>query len=173
MENAKQSYLAALIGELSAAGKYSLYARQARAEGLSYYADIFDELAGNELAHAQQIYKLVYSKNRTVDNLASAIEGETSEFTKLYPELAQLAVKDGNLEAARIFKQIGKIEKHHSKRLTRMLELLESGMVYERKEPVRWKCDICGYEFNGKKPPVKCPACKAAMDHYFPQDLKV
>lgn len=173
MGNSRQSFLAALIGELSAAGKYSLYARQARAEGLSYYADIFDELAGNELAHAQQIYKLVYPKNSTADNLAAAIKGETNEFTTLYPELAQLAVKDGNLEAARIFKQIGKIEKHHSERLVKMLELLESGMVYERKEPVRWKCDICGYEFDGKKPPTRCPACAAAMDHYFPQDLKV
>ena len=163
----------ALLGELTAAGKYNMYSIQARNEGLSYYADIFDELAGNELAHAHQIYKLLYAKNITADNLKSAIDGETIEFTILYPELAQIAVKEGNLEAARIFKQIGKIEKHHSVRLKKMLELLDRDMVYERIEPIRWKCDVCGYEFKGKKPPSRCPACAATVDHYFPQDLKL
>lgn len=173
MENSKSRFEKALLGELAAAGKYNLYAVQARSEGLSYYADIFEELAGNELAHAQQINKLVFGENETSDNLKIAITGESFEFEKLYPELAQLAVKDGNLEAARIFKQIGKIEEHHKKRLSKMLELLEKGMVYERSEPVHWKCDICGYEFDGKKPPERCPACTATKDHYFPQDLKV
>ena len=171
MENTRQSYIAALIGELSAAGKYSLDARQAREEGLSYYAGIFDELAGNELAHAHQIYKLVYGKNTTADNLKTAIEGETQEFTNLYPELSEIAIKEGNLEAARIFKQIGRIEEKHSSRLDRMLELLKKDMVYRRDEKIQWKCDICGYVFEGKSPPEKCPACTATKDHYFPRDL--
>ena len=173
MDNSKTKFKKALLDELAAAGKYNLFAIQARREGLSYYADIFDELAGNELAHAHQIYKLVYSKNTTTDNLKSAIAGETVEFTSLYPELAQLALKEGNLEAARIFKQIGKIEKHHFNRLSKMLDLLESDMVYEREESTRWKCDICGYEYEGKKPPSRCPACTATKDHYFPLDLKL
>ena len=173
MENSGNRFEKALFGELAAAGKYNLYALQARREGLSYYADIFDELAGNELAHAQQINKLIFNENTTSDNLKIAINGEKFEYEKLYPELSQLAVKDGNLEAARIFKQIGKIEEHHKKRLSKMLELLENDMVYERAVPTRWKCDICGYEFDGKKPPERCPACTASKDHYFPQDLKV
>ena len=173
MKNSRTRYEEALFDELAAAGKYNLYAKQARQEGLSYYADIFDELAGNELAHAQQIYKLLFAKNTTSDNLRIAIEGEKNEFRQIYPELAQLAVKGENLEAARIFKQIGKIEEHHMKRLSKMLELLENDMVYERTDATRWKCDICGYEFDGKKPPERCPACTASKDHYFPQDLKV
>jgi len=172
MDNSQEQFKKALLGELVAAGKYNLYSIKARQDGLSYYANIFDELAGNELAHAYQIYKLVYGNNTTADNLKSAIVGETNEFTKIYPELAQLAVKEGNLEAARIFKQISKIEKHHSARLKKMLEFLENDMVYERPVPIRWKCDICGYEFEGKKPPSKCPACTATIDHYYPLDLK-
>jgi len=108
MENSRNRFEKALFGELTAAGKYNLYALQARHEGLSYYADIFDELAGNELAHARQIYKLIFEENTTSDNLKIAINGEKFEYEKLYPELSQLAVKDGNLEAARIFKQISK-----------------------------------------------------------------
>jgi rubrerythrin len=171
MENSRQKYENALYGELIAAGKYNLYAGKARSEGLSYYADIFDELAGNELAHAYQIYKLVFGKNATIDNLRNAINGETAEFTKLYPELAELAVKENNLEAARIFKQIGKIEEKHSARLEKMLGLLENDMVYRRNEKIQWKCDVCGYTFEGKSPPAKCPACTATIDHYFPRDL--
>jgi len=161
----------ALLGELAAAGKYNMYARTARREGLSYYADIFDELSGNELAHAHQIFKLVYGRNSTTDNIKTAIGGETHEFVRLYPELAELAIKEGNLEAARIFKQIGKIEENHSIRLKKMLDFLEKDMVYRRDEKIQWKCDVCGYVFEGKQPPAKCPACTASIDHYFPRDL--
>ena len=171
MENSMKRFMEALLGELAAAGKYDMYARTARREGLSYYADIFDELAGNELAHAHQIYKLLFGNNLTADNIKSAIRGETKEFTSLYPELAELSIKDGNLEAARIFKQIGKIEENHSIRLKKMLELLEKDMVYMRDNKIQWKCDVCGYVFEGKMPPAKCPACTASKDHYFPRDL--
>ena len=171
MENNRQKFINALYGELIAAGKYRLYAIEARNEGLSYYADIFEEHASNELAHAHQIFKLVFGKNNTAENLRTAISGETNEFTQLYPDLSEMAIKENNLEAARVFKQIGKIEEKHSARLKKMLELLEKDMVYRRDEKIQWKCDICGYTFEGKSPPLKCPACTASTDHYFPRDL--
>lgn len=171
MENSRKRFMEALKGELAAAGKYNMYARTARSEGLSYYADIFDELAANELAHAHQIFILLYKKNTTADNLKAAINGENDEFTSLYPELAELSIKEGNLEAARIFKQIGKIEEKHAERLEKMLEYIERDMVYKRDEKILWKCDICGYVFEGKSPPLKCPVCRASKDHYFPRDL--
>jgi rubrerythrin len=114
---------------------------------------------------------LLYGENTTADNLKTAISGEKDEFNVLYPGLAELSIKEDNLEAARIFKQIGKIEEKHAERLKKMLEYIEKDMVYKRNENIQWKCDICGYVFEGNAPPKKCPVCRASIDHYFPRDL--
>lgn len=160
-----------LMGEFAAAGRYKIYAKKAREEGLSYYADIFEELADNEMAHAFQMYKLLYGEKATLDNLDTALAGEKNEHENIYPGLSQTALKNNDLEAARIFKQIAMIEQSHYKRLQKLKEFLENDMVYKRNESIDWKCNICGYVYLGKQPPKKCPACQASIDHYFPQDL--
>ena len=44
-------------GESRANTKYSLYAEQARKEGYRWVAEIFEETAGNEKAHAREVLK--------------------------------------------------------------------------------------------------------------------
>jgi rubredoxin len=52
-----------------------------------------------------------------------------------------------------------KVEEEHEKRYRKLLDNIKNGMVFERDEKVRWKCDNCGYVHEGKKAPKKCPAC--------------
>jgi len=38
--------------------------------------------------------------------------------------------------------------------------MVESGKVFKRDKPIKWKCSICGYTVEGTVPPPKCPGCK-------------
>jgi len=69
-------------GESKANTKYTLYAEKARSEGLHYVAQVFDETAFNELAHARRVFgEFLGEVNSTEENLMNAFMGETAEAT--------------------------------------------------------------------------------------------
>ncbi len=107
----------------------------------------------------------------TVANLKEAIGGEDYETLEMYPGFAKEAEKEGNTEAAILFTQIGKIEKHHRERYKKLLEMVESGKVFKRDKPIKWKCSICGYTVEGTVPPPKCPGCKNPREYYEPANM--
>ena len=47
------------LGESRARSKYTLYAEKAKKEGYQWIASIFDVTAGNELAHARKVRRLI------------------------------------------------------------------------------------------------------------------
>lgn len=61
----------------------------------------------------------------TSDNLKSAIEGETHEYTDMYPGMAKTARDEGFDEIADWFETLAKAEKSHAGRFTRALEQLD------------------------------------------------
>jgi rubrerythrin len=77
------------------------------------------------------------------------------------------------MEAAMLFKQIGKIEAEHRERYKRLLEMVEKGTVFTREQPIKWRCSLCGYTHTGNEPPVKCPSCKHPKEYYEPADMDV
>ncbi|NQU24230.1 MAG: rubrerythrin family protein, partial [Candidatus Nealsonbacteria bacterium] len=91
--------------------------------------------------------------------------------TEMYPTFAKEAEAEDNMEAARLFSQVAKIEKHHEQRYRKLLEMVENGTVYKREKPIRWKCSVCGYIVEGTEPPPKCPACKHPGEHYEPESM--
>ena len=98
-------------------------------------------------------------------------EGEDYEVKSMYPEFAQEAEEEGNKEAAILFRQIARVESHHRDRYKKLLALVESGNVFKREQPIKWKCSVCGYVHEGTEPPVKCPACKNPRELYEPANL--
>ena len=54
---------------------------------------------------------------------------------------------------------IAGVEAHHEKRYLRPLERLQSGTLFRRENPVRWKCLKCGHVHEGTDAPKICPAC--------------
>ncbi len=80
---------------------------------------------------------------------------------------------NGELDAARLFQQIGKIEMRHKERLERLAELLENDSVYKREKKIKWKCRTCGYIHEGKEPPNKCPGCQNGRNYYEPEDFSI
>lgn len=171
MSKTKENLAAAFAGESQARNKYTYFAKIAKKEGYHYIAKIFEESAANEMRHAKDEFSLLGGIGDTVANLKEAVAGEHYETTEMYPTFAKEAEEEGNMEAAQLFRQIGKVEKEHEDRYRKLLKMVENGTVYKRDKPIRWKCAVCGYIAEGTEPPSKCPACKHPKEHYEPESM--
>lgn len=161
----------AFAGESQARNKYDYFAKVARNEGYLYIAKIFEETALNEMQHAKDEFKLLKGIGNTEANLKVVIEGEHYETEHMYPEFAEIAKEEGNMEAFRKFNAIGKVEKEHEERYKKLLEMVEKGSVYKREYPIKWKCSKCGHIHTGKEPPKECPSCGHATVYFEPEDF--
>jgi rubrerythrin len=171
MSKTGENLKAAFAGESQARNKYDYFAKVARKEGYHYIAKFFEETALNEMQHAKDELKLLKGIGDTIANLKAAIEGEHYETTEMYPNFAKDAEEEGNMEAARLFRQIAKVEKEHEERYKKLLEMVENGTVYKREKPIRWVCSKCGYVHEGTEPPAKCPSCQHSVEYYEPECL--
>jgi rubrerythrin len=171
MSKTEENLKAAFAGESQARNKYTFFAQVAREEGYYYIAKIFEESAANEMQHARDHLALLGGIGDTAANLREAVGGEQYETVEMYPGFAAQAEKEGNAGAANLFKQIGKIEKHHHDRYQKLLEIVENGTVFKREQPIKWKCSVCGYVHEGTEPPPKCPSCKRPREYYEPACL--
>jgi len=91
----------ALAGESMAHIKYRYFARIAREEGFEDVAKHFEHTADQEIKHAWGHLELLIGKPTTKECLQKAIEGETYEFTHMYPDFERSARLEGNTEAAK------------------------------------------------------------------------
>ncbi len=171
MGTTKENLEAAFAGESMARNKYTYFADAARKQGYHYIARIFEETALNEMRHAKDHFKLLGHLGDTKANLKAAMDGENYETTSMYPEFAEQADKEGNKEAAVLFRQIAKVEAHHRERYQKLLDMVEKGTVWKREKPIKWKCGVCGYVHEGTEPPEKCPCCKHSKEHFEPASL--
>ena len=173
MSKTEENLKAAFAGESQARNKYTYWAKAAHKEGYHYIEKIFEETAMNEMRHANDEFKLLNGIASTKENLKEAIDGEHYETVDMYPTFAKEAEEEGNMEAARLFKQIAKVEAHHRDRYKRLLEMVEAGTVFKRDEPIQWKCSVCGYIVNGTEPPAKCPCCQHPKEYYEPANMDI
>ena len=169
----------AFIGESQARNRYSFYAKKAKQEGYEQVAEIFLITAEQEKEHAKVLYELINelkekSKEsleelkvevtaplklaRTASNLKAAIEGETYEYSEMYPAFAEQAEKEGFHDIAARLKAIAQAERHHAERFAQLLKRIEQGF-FKRNEEVEWICRKCGYLHKGKEAPAECPSC--------------
>ncbi len=173
MGKTEENIMTAFAGESKARNRYIFYADVARREGYRYIAKILEEIAENEKYHALEELKLLFSKRTTVENLKEAIEGERFESEEMYPQFAREAEVEDFTQAEILFTQISKIEKEHKARFQKLLDMVESGTVFKREQPIKWKCSICGYIYEGLEPPNRCPYCKSLKEYYEPANLDV
>ncbi|UGQ45786.1 rubrerythrin family protein [Massilia endophytica] len=116
---------AAFAGEAMAHVKYRYFAKLARAAGAPEVAQLFEETAEQEVLHAFGHLDLLYPRDRTTPAraLEIAIEGETYEFSEMYPQFRHLALEEGEQAAAEEFQeQIGESQEHAAA-FRRMLEV--------------------------------------------------
>ena len=100
MSETINSLHSAYSGESQAHTKYRYFAKIARAEGFEEIAKHFEHTADQELLHSWGHLELIIGKPDTRKCLELAIEGETYEFTEMYPHFKEVAEFEGNLPAA-------------------------------------------------------------------------
>jgi len=175
----EKNLLAAFAGESQARTRYTFFASVAKKEGYEQISAIFTETADNEKEHAELFFKhlkggMVEIKaeypagviSTTAENLLAAAEGEKLEWGTLYPDFAEVAEKEGFPDIARTFRNVAKVEENHERRYRKLLANVKDGKVFKRDKPVMWKCRNCGYVFQGKEAPEKCPVCDHPRSYY-------
>jgi rubrerythrin len=102
----------ALAGESQAHIKYRYFAKIARAEGYEEIAQHFEHTADQELKHAWGHLELLIGKPSTKECLQMAIEGETYEFTTMYPAFKDQAAQEGHTAVQEFQEQIEESKEH-------------------------------------------------------------
>ena len=186
MENTIKNLAKAFIGESMARNRYTMYSKIARDEGFEQIGEIFLISADNEREHAKWNFRMINelkakgakaenikveaevptTLGTTKENLKSAIAGENYEYTKMYPEFASMAEKEGLKEIAARLKAIAVAERHHEERYKKILKEVEGNSVFKKQKNVSWVCRECGYVHEGKEPPEKCPSCGHERSFY-------
>ena len=178
-----ENLMKSFAGECQARTRYTYYSSVAKKEGYVQISNIFMETAENEKEHAKRFYKFLkndYSGEQieitagypvalyddTLKNLKAAASGENEEWTDLYPTFAKIADEEGYPEIAAVYRQIAKVENSHEIRYNKLAENIEEDKVFKKDETVLWKCNNCGYIYEGAEAPMACPAC-AHPQSYF------
>lgn len=177
-----ENLMKSFAGESQARMRYDYYAAQAKKEGYVQISNIFAETASNEKEHAKRFFKFLnedlceqvvmiqaeypVALGDTILNLKAAAEGENEEHTLLYPSFADVAEEEGFSIIAKVFREIAEVEERHERRFLKLLQNIETDMVFKKEEEVEWKCNNCGYIHTGKSAPNKCPACDHSKDHF-------
>jgi rubrerythrin len=130
-ENLKEAF----AGESQANRRYLYFARRADIEGLTDASSLFRDTAEGETGHAFGHLDFLAEVGdpatgevigSTTKNLASAVAGETYEFTAMYPGFAKTARDEGFEEVADWFATLARAEKTHAGRFKKALDSLES-----------------------------------------------
>ncbi len=175
---------AAFAGESMANRKYLFFAEVTRKLGMNDLSKLFKETANQETEHAFAHFRLLHPELAISDVsalseeekqkiaarcLALAIEGETYEYTTMYPEFAAqaLADKDSNASAefaeqavesqehAQIFHSAAKnfglltpIEQHHANQYTEALHALDGIAPPAKVTTNKWICRQCSMIYD-------------------------
>jgi rubrerythrin len=154
MSKSEQYLKDAFAGESQANRKYLAFAVAADKEGYPQVAKFFRAAAEAETVHAHNHLRVLKGIKSTKENLQEAINGETHEYTSMYPEMIAAANAEGNKDAERSFSFANQVEKVHADIYKKLLGSLGSSSETSS----YYVCPVCGYTAE-KEPPGACPVC--------------
>lgn len=164
MSKTEENLKAAFAGESQANRLYLAFAKKAEEEDQKQVAKLFRAAAEAETVHALNHLKITGQVKSSIDNLGTAISGETHEFKKMYPEFIEQAKKDGNKPAQMSFNFANKVEQIHAGLYQKAFDALKSKK--ELAEVDYYVCSVCGNTVEGSAPET-CPICGAPKKAFF------
>ena len=167
----EQNLMEAFSGESQARNKYTYYASAARKAGFVQMANIFEETANQEKEHAKMWFKEFHGIGNVEENLVDAAAGENYEWTDMYKRMAEEAEAEGFTELAAKFRGVAEVEAAHEKRYQKLLDHYREGKTFKDEAPLGWKCNNCGYIYEGEEAPEVCPVC-AHPKAYFERKVE-
>ena len=125
LSRTERNLWSAIAGEAMAHLKYNAFAHKALEEGYPEVAQVFQEVAGAETIHGLNHLNVAGEVGSTLENLRSVVDGESREFSVMYPRMIRDAQADGRQDAADSFALALEREQHHQAIFSRALEQLE------------------------------------------------
>ena len=175
--------MASVQGETNASAHYLAFAAQARKEGYPEIANLFTATAAAESIHANDEWNMLVTMGATAaerpvaetpaagttaENLQAAIDGETYEYTIMYPGFAADATAEGNTVAAALFTRTGRVENIHKDNYADALAHLSDAAYLKATFATVYLCPVCGATFDLVTVPVsgRCSVCGTAQSLY-------
>ncbi|MFD1657768.1 ferritin family protein [Streptomyces caeni] len=119
---------ASMRGEAYAYASYSLFAAQARKQGLASVDGLFQRTAKVELGeHFAEEARLSGLAGSDAADLQAALKGEAYESQTMYATFARQARQDGDASAAEMFDELARDEAAHHSAFTKALEAVRTG----------------------------------------------
>lgn len=175
----ERNLMHSFAGESQARMRYTYFASAAKKEGFVQISQVFEETANQEKEHAKRFFKFLEGGlvevnaafpagviGTTAQNLEAAANGEWEEWSEAYPEFARIAREEGFEEIALVWENVSVAERQHEKRYRDLLNNIKNNRVFEKSEPVVWRCLNCGFIIEGTQAPEKCPACAHAQAYF-------
>lgn len=182
----KVNLMRAFAGESQARNRYTFAASQAVKEKQHMIADVFYLTANQEKEHALIFYNHLQElagQNINIEGgypidvyqdvialLKSAKHNEYEEYEDVYQRFGDIAAQEGFLKVAQDFKNIAEVEKIHGDRFAHLAELLENNQLYTSQNG-RWMCLNCGFIYEGRSVPEKCPVCNHDQGFFVPLEM--
>ncbi len=151
----------AFSGESQANRKYLAFAKKAEQEGYKQIAKLFRAAAEAETVHAHNHLRELGGIKSTKENLLEAINGESYEFQKMYPQMIGDAKAEDKKGAERSFSYANEVEKVHADLYKKALENLGNNPDIDY-----YVCQVCGYTAEGEAPD-QCPVCKSKKQAFW------
>jgi len=131
-----QNLKVAFAGESQANRRYLFFAEKADTEGASEVSELFQKIAIGETKHAFGHFEALRNNGEgdpvtglpvgnVKEMLASAIAGETYEYTEMYPGFALAAREEGFPEIGEWMEVMAKAERVHAQRFQKLLDSLD------------------------------------------------
>ncbi|MEW8973689.1 MAG: ferritin family protein [Tissierellaceae bacterium] len=162
-------------GESMAHMRYRIWGETASKEGFPTVGRLFMCTSDAEEVHATLHFRAMkdikgdfnvtsaagFGLTSTSENLQGAIDGETFEFTQMYPAYIAVAEMQEEKSAVRAMKYAIEAEKVHAELFTKAKEAVDAGKDLEAKAILL--CPVCGYiSLTGEED--NCPLCNAKRE---------
>jgi rubrerythrin len=164
MSKTDENLKAAFAGESQANRRYLAFAQKAEEEGATQAAKLFRAAAEAETIHALNHLRIIGEMKSTMENLNTAVSGETFEFKKMYPEYISTAKQEGNKQATWSFDVASKVEQVHANLFQKAIDALKNKKQMEKVD--YYVCSVCGNTVEGA-PPENCPICGSPKTKFF------
>ena len=171
MKKSAKCLKSSINGESTAVQMYTEFATVAVEEKFPIIATLFRALAHAETIHIKNHmsalrepeYKAVledYEINNTVENIKSAIAGETYEYKKMYPRFFKEIKTEQNSIYGKVallsMQWSSKVEQNHAKTLKLAQKCINKGLDFT--ETDIYVCKVCG-NLELSKPSKPCTIC--------------
>jgi rubrerythrin len=164
MVKTDENLKAAFAGESQANRMYLAFAKKADKEGLPQIAKLFRAAAESETVHALNHLRVMEKVKSTLDNLGTAVSGETYEFKKMYPDFIAEAKKETNKKAEESFNYANQVEQIHANLYQKAIDALKNKKDLPNED--MYVCPVCGNTFEGNTPDM-CPICATLKEKFM------